>query len=257
MVEAFEAYSEEIASRLRSLDRMAAQGGLDQATGILADSLAAGGVIQAFGTGHSLAFAMELAGRAGGFIPTHAIRLQDLVLMGRHPRSALGSSEFERDSSVADQLYDLYQIHPQDAFAIASNSGANGSTVGLALRAQRAGHKVIAVTSLEHSRAVDSKHPSGKRLFEVADVVIDNLSPFGDAALAGEGGPAMGAVSSITAAYIAQLLTLGTADRLRRAGAALPVYLSSNIPEGDEHNNALEERFGPRIKPYRYLPDGA
>jgi uncharacterized phosphosugar-binding protein len=253
----FVSYAGEVSSRLRALDEVAASGGLDAAIDILARCLASDGVVQAFGTGHSQAFAMEIAGRAGGFIPTHAIRLQDLVVLGDRPRSALGSAEFERDFTVADELYSLYEIHPQDAFIIASNSGANGSTVGLALRAKQEGHPVIAVTSLLHSGGVKSKHPSGKRLFEVADVVIDNLAPYGDATLNPPSGVAMGAVSSITAAYIAQLLTVGTAAKLQAEDVAPPIYISANIPGGDEHNNGLEERFGPRIKPYRYLPEGA
>jgi uncharacterized phosphosugar-binding protein len=248
-------YSGEVSERLRAIDQLAASGGLDPAVQIMAASLQAGGVLQAFGTGHSQAFAMEIAGRAGGFIPTHAIRLEDLVLLGKRPVTAIGTAEFERDFTVADELYELYQIEPADAFLIASNSGANGSTVGLALRAKREGHQVIAVTSLLHSQAVVSKHPSGQRLFEVADVVIDNLAPFGDAVIESPDGIATGAVSSITAAYIAQLLTLATGQRLRRAGIVPPIYLSANIPGGDEHNNALEERFGRRVKPYRYLPE--
>ncbi|MDR1186670.1 MAG: SIS domain-containing protein [Bifidobacteriaceae bacterium] len=257
MASVFADYSDQVSSRLRGLDELAATGGLDKAIAIFADSLRTGGVIQAFGTGHSQAFAMEIAGRAGGFIPTNAVRLVDLVLLGSRPKSALGTAEFERDFTVGDELYELYEIHPEDAFIIASNSGANGSTVGLALRAKREGHPVIAVTSLEHSRGVESKHPSGQRLFEVADVVIDNLAPYGDATLAPLDGVAMGAVSSITAAYIAQLLTIGAAACLQSEGHLPPLYISANIPGGDEHNNELEERFGPRIKPFRYLPEGA
>jgi uncharacterized phosphosugar-binding protein len=250
----FTDYQAEVARRLAAIDELAAAGGLDPAIDIFATCLSSGGVVQAFGTGHSLAFAMEVAGRAGGFIPTHAIRLFDLVLLGDRPASALGGAEFERDFTVADELYGLYDIRPQDCFVIASNSGANGSTVGLALRAKREGHPVIAVTSLLHSNGVTSKHPSGKRLFEVADVVIDNQAPYGDATLEPFGdGVAMGAVSSITAAYIAQLLTVGTAARLHATGTVPPMYISANIPGGDDHNQGLEALYGARIKPFAYL----
>ena len=248
-------YHDEITWRLAALHRAAVAGALDPAIEIFADCLAGGGVIQAFGTGHSQAFAMEIAGRAGGFIPTNAIRLPDLVLIGARPAEAMGGAEFERDDTVADELYDLYDIRERDAFIIASNSGANGSTVGLALRAKREGHPVIAVTSLEHSRAVTSKHPSGERLFEVADVVLDNLAPYGDATLDPFGTVKMGAISSITAAYLAQLLTVGTAAKLQAAGVAPPMYVSANIPGGDEHNHALEAEYGGRINPYRELQD--
>ena len=230
---------------------MAQSGGLDEAVEAMVGSIRNGGVLQAFGTGHSQAFAMEIAGRAGGLIPTHAIALRDTVLKGDRPASDLKGGLLERDTNIANELWELHEFHPEDVFLIASNSGVNGSIVGIALRAKEEGHTVIAVTSLEHTNAVAPKHPSGKRLAEIADVVIDNLAPFGDATVpvgdgAGEGVLA-GAVSSITAAYIAQLLTLGTAARIQEAGETPPLYLSANVPGGDEHNDALKARYGERI----------
>ena len=112
----------------------------------------------------------------------------------------------------------------------------------------RRGHKVIAVTSLDHTNRVTPKHPSGRRLSEVADIVIDNLAPFGDSTLELEGGVGVGAVSSITAAFIAQRITIGVAETMRRRGKTPPVYLSANIPGGDEHNRALEDLYGARIR---------
>ncbi len=230
-------FSSEVRRRLDDLDREVAAGGLDPAIDLLVSAVRRGGVIQAFGTGHSQAFAMEVAGRAGGLIPTHAIVLRDVVLRGTR----------ERDESVADELYGLYSFDPADVFVIASNSGVNGSIVGLALRAKAEGHPVVAVTSLEHTNAVEPKHSSGRRLSEIADLVIDNRAPYGDATIELGDGLAAGAVSSITAAYIAQLLTLGTAQRLRDAGEVPPLYRSANIPGGDTHNDALKARYGERI----------
>lgn len=249
----FARFSEEVHTRLQAIDELAAGGGLDVAIEILSSSLARGGVIQTFGTGHSEAFAMEIAGRAGGFIPTHKLSLGDLVHLGSRGLVDLGRAEFERDHTVADELYDLFDIRPEDAFVIASNSGANGSVVGLALRAKAEGLPVIAVTSIDHSSRVVSKHPSGKRLFEVADVAIDNLAPYGDSTLPLLDGLKAGPVSSLTAGYIAQLLTLGAADCLIAEGGTAPMYISANIPGGDEHNLALQEKYGARILPYAHL----
>jgi len=227
---------------------MAQSGGLDEAVEAMVGSIRNGGVLQAFGTGHAQAFAMEIAGRAGGLIPTHAIALRDTVLKGDRPASDLKGGLLERDTNIANELWELHEFHPEDVFLIASNSGVNGSIVGIALRAKEEGHTVIAVTSLEHTNAVTPKHPSGKRLAEIADVVIDNLAPFGDATVpVGDGGVLAGAVSSITAAYIAQLLTLATAARIEETGETPPLYLSANIPGGDEHNDALKARYGERI----------
>jgi uncharacterized phosphosugar-binding protein len=244
----FGAFDEQVRTRLSELQSMAQSGGLDEAVEAMVGSIRDGGVLQAFGTGHSQAFAMEIAGRAGGLIPTHAIALRDTVLKGDRPASDLKGGLLERDTNIANELWGLHEFHPEDVFLIASNSGVNGSIVGIALRAKEEGHTVIAVTSLEHTNAVTPKHPSGKRLAEIADVVIDNLAPFGDATVpVGDGGVLAGAVSSITAAYIAQLLTLATAARIQEAGETPPLYLSANIPGGDEHNDALKARYGERI----------
>jgi uncharacterized phosphosugar-binding protein len=161
---------------------------------------------------------------------------------------ALGGSSLERNPNVVAELWDISPIHPGDIFVIASNSGVNGSVVGMALLAKEKGHDVIAVTSLQHTAKVRPKHSSGLRLSEVADVVIDNLAPYGDATLALPGGVAVGSVSSITSAFIAQLLTIGVAQRMSGDGQVPPLYLSANIPGGDEHNHALEGKYEGRIK---------
>ncbi|WP_422631765.1 sugar isomerase domain-containing protein [Pseudokineococcus basanitobsidens] len=242
-------YEHEVVSRLRRLSAMAADGGLDAAIRLVADGVAAGGVVHAFGTGHSEAFAMEVAGRAGGLIPTNRVALRDAVLLGDHALDELyGRPPLERDPAIAEDLFATIPSREGDVFVIASNSGVNGSVVGVALLAKEHGHPVVAVTSLEHTARVQPKHPSGKRLSEVADVVVDNLAPYGDATLTSVGDVAVGAVSSLTCAYIAQLLTVGTAALLAERGQEAPLYVSANVPGGDDHNHALEARYGERIR---------
>jgi uncharacterized phosphosugar-binding protein len=243
-----EQYHTDVVSRLAELSARARAGALDPAIRLLAASIEAGGVIQAFGTGHSEAFAMELAGRAGGLIPTSRIVLRDLVMRGGKPIDVLRGSALERDPSVAADLYALIHVEPPDVFVIASSSGVNGSTVEFARLVQADGHPVIAVTSLEHTARVPPRHPSGQRLADVADVVIDNLAPYGDATLPLGTYGRVGAVSSITAAYIAQLLTIGVARALAEAGGTPPIYLSANVPGGDDHNKALEAPYLERIR---------
>jgi uncharacterized phosphosugar-binding protein len=242
------AYRGEIFGRLeRILDGSNADA-LDAASKLLVEALKAGGIVHAFGTGHSEAFAMEIAGRAGGLIPTNRIALRDVVLDGKRDASILAGATLERDASVVGELLDGLSLHPADVFIIASNSGVNGSVVEMAIGAKQRGHGVIAVTSLEHTNAVTPKHSSGKRLSEVADVVIDNLGPYGDTTMTIGDGIGVGAVSSITAAFIAQVLTITVAKRLIAAGEIPPVYISANIPGGDEHNHALEDRYRGRIR---------
>lgn len=236
---------------LRRLDRLAAEassGPIAEAADIMADCLAAGGVIHAFGTGHSEAFAMELAGRAGGLIPTSKLSLRDVVLHGSHDVSELTSSNLERDDTVGEELFSIHPKDPRDIFFIASNSGVNGSIVSLALAVKNAGHSLIALTSFEHTEAVSPKHPSGKRLRDIADVTIDNLAPYGDVTFTLDSGLKAGAVSSITGAFVAQLLTMLTAERMTARGLTPPLYISANIPGGDEHNNALLAAYEGRLR---------
>ena len=237
----------EAETRLERLAADAQDGRLDPAIQLLVAALRDGGVIQAFGTGHSEAFAMEIAGRAGGLIPTNRIALRDIVLHGERSADVLTGS-LEREPWVVDELMAVSPVTENDVFVIASNSGVNGSIVGVALWAKEHGHKVIAVTSLEHTARVEPKHPSGKRLSEIADVVIDNLAPYGDSTLQVTDTISAGAISSITAAFIAQLLTLGVARTLAEAGEVPPMYISANIPGGDEHNSALEARYLDRLR---------
>jgi uncharacterized phosphosugar-binding protein len=221
--------------------------GVRGAAELIAAALRADGVIHAFGTGHSEALAMEIAGRAGGLVPTNRIALRDVVLLGGEPAGVLGPM-LERDPAVAHRLYELLPVRPQDVFVLASNSGVNGAMVEFALLVRERGHPLIAITSRDHSAGVDSRHPSGRKLAEIADVVLDNGAPYGDATLPLPGGGAVGAVSSITAALLAQQIVVEVVARLVEAGETPPVYLSANIPAGDAHNHELEARYAGRIR---------
>lgn len=237
----------EVNERLTRLTADAEAGALDSAIELLVAALDAGGVIHAFGTGHSEAFAMEISGRAGGLIPTNKFALRDLVMHGEREVDVL-TSALEREPWLVEELMATVPVGDSDVFMIASNSGVNGSIVGAALWAKERGHSVIAVTSMEHTMRVEPKHPSGKRLADVADVVIDNLAPYGDTTLEVSGGVGAGAISSISAAFIAQLLTLGVARTIADRGDTPPMYISANIPGGDEHNSVLEDRYRGRIR---------
>ncbi|NUO98770.1 MAG: SIS domain-containing protein [Nonomuraea sp.] len=219
-----------------------------RAADLFTKALTAGGVIQAFGSGHSEAVAMEIAGRAGGLVPTNRLALRDIVLHGQAPRSELDRYDLERDPAVARTILDLAPVHRDDLFVIISNSGVNGVVVELATLVKQRGHDLIAITSRAHGDAVPSRHPSGRKLTDLADVVLDNLAPYGDAVLPLPGGGATGAVSTITSALLAQLVVAHTVRDLLRAGEVPPVYLSANVPEGDAHNLALEARYEGRIR---------
>ncbi|MEV4287239.1 SIS domain-containing protein [Nonomuraea bangladeshensis] len=218
-----------------------------RAAALLVAALRAGGVVQAFGSGHSEAIAMEIAGRAGGLVPSNRLSPRDLVLYGGHPPGVL-TPELERDPAVAHEIYALAPVSPEDVFVLISSSGINGAVVELARLVKDRGHPLIALTSVAHSTGMTSRHPSGAKLMDLADVVLDNGAPYGDAILDLPGGGSYGAVSTITSALLAQLVVAEAVDELVALGETPPVYLSVNVTGGDEHNKALESRYQGRIR---------
>lgn len=217
-----------------------------RAGALIASCVSDGGVVHAYGTGHSEAAALEVAGRAGGLIPANRLALRDPVVLGGVDPGTFDPLA-ERDPSTAHAVLALHPIEPADVFVIASNSGGNGSTVEMATLVKERALPLIAITSMAHTSAIASRHPSGRRLFELADVVIDNLAPYGDAVLETEHGPVCG-VSSITSALAVQLMVAQAIGLLSAAGMVPPTYLSANIPGADAHNDALQARYAGRIR---------
>ncbi|NUO43593.1 MAG: SIS domain-containing protein [Nonomuraea sp.] len=218
-----------------------------RAAALIVASLRADGVVNAFGSGHSEAIAMEIAGRAGGLVPSNRLTPRDLVLYGGRPPSVL-TPELERDPSVAHVIYDLAPVEPQDVFVLVSSSGVNGTVVELATLVKERGHPLVAITSVAHSTRMTSRHPSGAKLMDLADVVLDNGSPYGDALLDLPDGGTYGAVSTVTSALLAQMVVTEAVEELVALGERPPVYLSVNVTGGDEHNKALESRYAGRIR---------
>src|SRR6266545_4896962 len=185
---------------------------------------------------------------AGGLVPTNPISVRDLVVFGGARPEVRHNEKLERDPQIAHRLYELAAPRPEDVFVVASQSGINGSVVEFALLVKERGHHLIAITSAAHTARVTPRHPSGRRLVDIADVVLDNGAPYGDALLPLPGGGSVCAVSSVTNALLAQLVVAEVVRRIEAAGQVPPIYLSANVPGGDEHNHTLESRYAGRIR---------
>lgn len=220
-----------------------------KASEVCAETIAQGGVVHVFGSGHSVGFGMELAGRPGSLVPFHTIVTSDFVLHGKVTLEEFKDPDniFERRADIADRLYDLYDIRPQDSFIIISNSGINGVVIDFAIKAKAEGHKVIVVTSWQHTSAEASRHPSGKKLYEMGDVVIDNCGPQGDALIETGKIEKICSISSITGAFIAQSITTETCRLLSEKGVELPLLLSEETEENRRHNAELRQKYAGRI----------
>ncbi|MEV4172625.1 SIS domain-containing protein [Nonomuraea sp. NPDC049709] len=229
---------------------------IERAGQLIYDGLRAGGVVQAYGTGHSRAVALELVGRAGGLVPANQLGIRDLAYYGDASLQGILDPKIERQPGLALRIWELAHIEPADVFVIISNSGGNAAIVEMTRLAGERGHPVIAITSRAHAaeaaareRAAGSGSGGGRvRLDGLADVVIDNGAPYGDAAVPLPGGGAVCPVSNVTGILIAQLLVAEVAGRFLAAGQEPPVYRSANTPGGDAHNEQLLAGYGDRVR---------
>ncbi len=218
---------------------------LEQAAQAVFQSLRADGVLHVFGSGHSHALAEEAYHRAGGLVPVNAI--QEVCLTPLTPPGMSG--QLERVSGLAKIILDGHDLRPGEVLMIISNSGINAVPIEAALEGKARGLTVIALTSLAHSRDVPSRHEGGKQLFEIADIVLDNCGEPGDAAVRYEGLPGKVAPTSLLAgAYIINSLVCRVVELFLTKGLTPPVYLSANVPGGDEHNRKLEAKYRGRIR---------
>jgi uncharacterized phosphosugar-binding protein len=205
---------------------------------ILGKVVAGGGVIHTFGSGHSELISREIIGRAGGLVCVTGIQDPTGGFIENLP--GYGTRLVER--------YDRqYQLMPGEAIIVISNSGKNGSPIDVALYAKQKGLTVIALTCLAMSRVTPSQHASGKRLFEVADHVLDNGGVTGDAIVDVTGEIKAGPTSTLIGCSVLNWLMLATMDWLKANDQPLPVLRSQNLPGAIEHNRALGAKYRGRL----------
>jgi uncharacterized phosphosugar-binding protein len=219
------------------------------AAAMVAEAIADGGVLQAFGTGHSRIVALELASRAGGLAPVSMLAVKDLVMFGGDDPATILDPTYEREPGLAERIYELAKPEPADVFVIVSNSGLNSAIVEMAQLVRARGHSIIAITSLTHTRSSAARDTRAQRLADLADIVIDNLAPAGDASIKITEEVPIGAVSSFTGVLIAQVLTELVCRYLLEMKRDLPVFISANLAQGDVHNAMLHKKYDGRVRP--------
>lgn len=202
-------------------------------------SLAAGGVLHTFGSGHSAILARELVHRAGGLAPVSAITDPT----GGWPEKLPGYG-----SRLFARYEEQYGFQPGEVVIVISNSGRNPSPIEIAFEAKARGGRVVAVTGLPMSRKTSSLHPSGKRLFEIADHVLDTLGETGDAVIPVPGEPLRtGPMSSVSGVLLLNLLALETIDWMLGHEHRPPLLQSANTEGGAERNAELSARYRGRL----------
>ena len=207
-----------------------------RAAEIVGETIRAEGYVHAFGSGHSGMIAKEAHGRAGSLAPVNVIV---------DPCEGVT----EQIEGYGARLMQTYQFAPPDCLFVISNSGRNALPLEVATAGNDAGLPVVAITSLQYSEGVTSRHSSGKRLFELADVVLDNAGQMGDACVELEGTPfAVGPTSTITGAYLMNCVMIQAVQWLIDNGVDPPIFRSANLDGSAEHNSALRSKYLSRRK---------
>ena len=214
---------------------------LSKAIDLIAKTIIEDRIIHAFGTGHSHMIGLELFVRAGGLANVNAF-LDSIVMTSEGARR---SAEMERISGVSKVLWDQHKIEKEDLFIIISNSGRNAMPIEMAQIAKDNGNKVIAITSTEQSKKYPVRIEGQKKLFEIADLVLDNCVPPGDGMLE-IGGELTGAASTISGCFIVNLIATEAMKMAVYQGVKIPVYFSQNIDGFD--NDYLYKKYKNRIK---------
>ena len=212
---------------------------IEQVSTACAEAVFNGGLLYFFGTGHSHMICEEPFYRAGGLACVYPILEPALMLHS----GASKSSAYERIQGLGNVIVDHTPIGKGDMLFLISNSGRNAVTVDAALEAKRLGAVTVAVTSMNHTTHVESRHSSGKRLFEVCDYVLDNGGVTGDASVNLEGLPHGIAPTS----SVLDIILVNTAEKLLAKGMVPPVFASANIDDGDGTNRSILEEYRQRI----------
>lgn len=248
-------YFEALQQRLQTVQHAQA-GAIEQAAELCAASIAAGKLVFTFGTGHGAIPAIESFPRTGTIVGFRPIVESSMISFHR-VWGDTGAHQYRFIHAVEGfgrAILSSHQLDPQDSMVLFSHSGVNAVIIDMALCCREQGIKLIAVTSKAHSSATASRHSSGQRLFELADVVIDTGVPLGDAAitLPGLTHPVGANSTSITVA-IAHALVACTAEKLLARGIEPMVMVNPNTAtkavaneQNDRNYAALWQRLRAR-----------
>ena len=211
----------------------------------LAEAALGGHNIFAFGCSHAGLLALELYYRTGGMALINPVRAPGLCL---DIDPATMTSQMERLPEYGKVIIDNQPLGAGDVIIIHSVSGRNTVTIDAAMRAREKGAYVIALTSMETTTALKSRHPSGKNLYEVSDLVLDNCGCLGDGALNIPGVmEKVGPTSTAVGAAMLNAMMAQAVEMITAAGGVAPVFVSANLEGGDEHNKKMLSQYKDNI----------
>lgn len=223
---------------------------IEEAAKIMAESIAGGHLVHLFGSGHSVIPVMDVFPRYGSFVGFHP--LLDPRLMWSNVVGPGGARELlwlEREPGYIANFLHSFEFHPKDTMWVFSHGGLNAAPVEAAIYVKDKGVPVVAVVSEDNHRRARATHPSGKKLGDLADVVIDNCVPLEDALVYVEGfGLPVAAGSTVAAVAIACAIVAEVASLLAAAGIQPCTFVSPNVKGvGPDHNQEVFAEYARRV----------
>jgi len=234
---------------------------IEQAAEMIAQAVADGHTLYAWGGPHSNLPVQDIFWRAGGLALVNPLFAPGLSLENG---PIYLTSFYERVQGAGEQYFQQIGAEPGDVVILVSTSGRNAFPIEMAMAAKEAGLVVIGMTSLAYSGSVASRHPTGKKMFEFCDVVLDNLTAPGDAILQDDRLPQkVGPTSGWVGCLVLQALMAEVAGRLADKGVVPPIYYALNLDGSEEYVRWLDglrrergTRFGGIYSPRKTIDDG-
>lgn len=245
MTDLTDRYFNTLAERLETV-RSTQASAIEKAAEACAKSIAAEKLVFTFGTGHGALPALESFPRTGTIVGFRPI-VESTMISFHHVWGDMGARQYRfihAQEGYGKAILRSHQVDPADTMILFSHSGINAVIMDIAMECKERGITLIGVTSLPHSTSTPSRHSSGKRLFEVADIVIDTGIPRADASLFIEGleSPVGASSTSVTIAVAHAVVSL-TAQKLVQQGVHPYVMVSPNTTEKERANKQNDENY--------------
>jgi uncharacterized phosphosugar-binding protein len=220
------------------------------AASLMADSIAAERWVHTFGCGHATIPVEEMYPRIGGFVGFHPMVELPLTFFTRIT-GEMGIHQFlflERAEGYGREIMKSYTFDSRDTMWIFSHTGINNVNIDVALRAKELGMRVVATGSAQEMAQAKSRHSSGRKLFEIADVVIDSCVPAVDASVPlANHFDKVGPISTMGFVAVVWMTITTVAEMLAARGVTLHIHPSHNIP-GD---GTARERLDAALVEYK------
>ena len=214
---------------------------ISKASSIIADAIKDKRNVFVFGCSHAGIIAEEVFYRTGGLAVINPIFFPGFML---NTRPITMTSQLERLPGLGKIILEQNHVSSGDVLILHSVSGRNTVPIDMAIEARTKGVTTICITNLNYSSAVTSRHPSGARLFECCDIVLDNCGDAGDAAIKLDGlEERVGPTSTAVGTALINGIVIESVERLLADGITPPVFMSANVNGGDEHNAKIFEEY--------------